>query len=782
VKANARLPQEDDWEALVQKIDFKKVVADSVKQDDGLGKKRVIQGKSMLKKEAKMAGMLLYLAKKYPAALNGLVLNTVSKSKNSDSEKFAALSSPSNIYNTLTKLNFNPLASFDLDSQLAVLSPMGLIDLCKEYFFELESFLGPAVGHVWVSPGSTLEVYEVHTKKMIEEKAKEISIETSPLSETEIVDQDELSTAVSNDNSRNIHSGVGAKHRSDRSEKMAIIEAKLEAKTYGIAATTIISQESAHKHARSQSNKLANDIYRNFKTSFRTSVETQDTSSRKYIIQNNTDKLVNYELRRKMRRVAVQVQHISKQSCWQVFVDYPGRDLGIAQLIHVAQPEDLNPEPMPPETIVVLKPEKNTYNFTFGFQPVTDSARNDGADEDYTKGIDDQEKDQEGENQGRINWETVIDASGESPGPGYTLTGVSIKSYDSTKDEDSDWYCTPRIHSLAKEEGVFTIALDKVNFDDNSGIVFHFELEWSPPEPSEAAIKAQKEYQAKLTEAQIKAQHAAAVQLVRERIKLASNIRMRPPKDLREEERTVIYRKIIKMLTNIESPSTKQLHLITELIRSIFDIDSMLYFVAPEWWRPKSGYTSRQNVEVNQYKLTNEDKVNWGGAKAKIGPYQIFGERPNYYITEDSERARMGSSLGWMLQLDGDIQRNILLNSPWVKVVIPIKTGREISAVKWLKDAEVEGTEGLDAKYGGNDLDLDPKHNTIADALEKLAQMISGLNTDIKNIIATEKVYETGFHSLEDGFTPSGEPFKIFDQWVEILPTDQVVAVEYEKK
>jgi hypothetical protein len=288
--------------------------------------------------------------------------------------------------------------------------------------------------------------------------------------------------------------------------------------------------------------------------------------------------------------------------------------------------------------------------------------------------------------------------------------------------------------------------------------------------------------QAKLTEAQIKAQHAAAVQLVRERIKLASNIRMRPSKDLREEERTVIYRKLIKMLTHIETPSTKQLHLMTELIRSIFDIDSMLYFVAPEWWRPKSGYTSGQNVEINQYKLTTEDKVNWEGSKLKIGPYQIFTERPNYYITEESEPARMGSSLGWMLQLDGDIHRNILLNSPWVKVVIPIKTGREVSAIKWLKDAEVEGTDGLNTKYGGKDLDLDPNHNTIEDALEKLAQMISGLNTDIKNTIATEKVDETGFHPLEGGFTLSGEPFKIFDQWVEILPTDQVVAVEYEKK
>ena len=52
-----------------------------------------------------------------------------------------------------------------------------------------------------------------------------------------------------------------------------------------------------------------------------------------------------------------------------------------------------------------------------------------------------------------------------------------------------------------------------------------------------------------------------------------------------------------------------------------------------------------------------------------------------------------------------------------------------------------------------------------------------GANTDIDNTLATEVVYEHGFDPLEGGFRPA-DPYQIFDQWVEVLPTDQIVAVQ----
>lgn len=42
-----------------------------------------------------------------------------------------------------------------------------------------------------------------------------------------------------------------------------------------------------------------------------------------------------------------------------------------------------------------------------------------------------------------------------------------------------------------------------------------------------------------------------------------------------------------------------------------------------------------------------------------------------------------------------------------------------------------------------------------------------------------DKVYEHGFYPLQGGFRAiTAEPYEVFDQWVEVLPTDQVVPVE----
>ena len=86
-----------------------------------------------------------------------------------------------------------------------------------------------------------------------------------------------------------------------------------------------------------------------------------------------------------------------------------------------------------------------------------------------------------------------------------------------------------------------------------------------------------------------------------------------------------------------------------------------------------------------------EATAHWGGAREL--------NRDNYFITEDSRPARLGASLGWLLQLDGDDLRNAFLNSPWVKAVIPIRIGKEKEALNWLQQAHVEGADGLDAAY-----------------------------------------------------------------------------------
>jgi hypothetical protein len=131
---------------------------------------------------------------------------------------------------------------------------------------------------------------------------------------------------------------------------------------------------------REQSEKLSFEIRQNYKSTLRTVTETSDQSSKRYVLKNDTLELINYELRRKMRQVAVQVQDIGTYLCWDTYVDEPGNDLGLANLVHIAQPADLLPVPdqtlmpYPADQIVTFRANA-TWNWgdnrRYGFVPLT---------------------------------------------------------------------------------------------------------------------------------------------------------------------------------------------------------------------------------------------------------------------------------------------------------------------------------------------------------------------------------------------------------------------------
>jgi len=152
--------------------------------------------------------------------------------------------------------------------------------------------------------------------------------------------------------------------------------------------------------------------------------------------------------------------------------------------------------------------------------------------------------------------------------------------------------------------------------------------------------------------------------------------------------------------------------------------------------------------------------------------------------------------------------RNAFLNAPWVKAVMPIRPGKEKAAINWLKG--VEGMNGItdDVIYhsstpGETDVDGDPlEGQPLIDVLFDLAEKIRRKHEDgIKmgtypksgevidptladpgnTVTATpvDRVYEHGFFPLEGSFRANvGGSYEIFDQWTEVLPTDQIVPVE----
>jgi hypothetical protein len=765
--------------------------------------------------ESTVAGALLFLVDN--KAVDALATVFYSSKDNSGrAEQLVSVLAAANVVDAY--LDINTLDPGDkAELQRVSLSPISVVHLFRQYFFELDSFLGTPVGHVWLSPGSTVELVEVQTRRTIVEKTLEQSLESKLETVSETVDEEEISEAVKEDNKRDISFG-----------------ASVSATYAGIIATSSFdynrsqqtSREETHKRTRSQTEKLSSEIRRNYKSTFKTVSETVDTSSKRYIMSNTTDELLNYELRRKMRQVAVQVQDVGSYLCWQTYVDRPGESLGVAKLMHIAKPADLDGLHAP-EEIPMLQPFTEDKVVSIPFEPIEgidsdkDEVYEDGIEVDNTEGIFGTPGTLE-----KIRADFPIDCV--CPKGGYVLANVEFEP-------PATLFMVSRRGAIQNSDNRsrFTLHLDRVNFQDQDVVQVALTLHWTPaPGANDEAIEKNKAN----TEA-FKAQEAAAYQKAfienaRNRVKLTHEIERRPSDDLREEERIVVYRKLIQeMLTNgVTMPDDSTRHVVAELINSIFDVEKMLYFVAPEWWRPRlrdhvqqlgarpskpgrvvaeldaltNGMTKRL-FGVSDALNSNPDPiaantVGWGGVDDP--------NRDNYFITEDSEPARFGSSLGWLMQLDGDNMRNAFLNAPWVKAVIPIRPGKEEAAINWLKG--VEGFNGIEAgdiyqtsnadekDISGNPLNGQKMIDVIVDLARKIKrkheegikngtfpkqdEVANPELVDADNVVTStpiDRVYEHGFYPLRGGFRANiSADYEIFDQWLEILPTDQVVPVE----
>jgi hypothetical protein len=705
----------------------------------------------------------------------------------------------------------DPFELFDPKNDLdkVGLSPIGIVHLFRQYFFEFETFLGSPVGHIWLSPGSTVELIEINTRKTVIERSSESFSETIVKTEKTLTEQDEIADAVKTDNKNETKFGASV----NATESFSISEmfggTANQTASFDMTGLQQTAREQTHKFMRQQSGKISSEIRKNFKSTFKTATEITDSSSKKYILANNTSKLLNYELRRKMRQVGVQVQDIGTYLCWQTYVDEPGRQLGIAELMHIAKSPDLNNIPHP-ETILAPEQHPQNYSIEIPFIQISEDRGDD--DEAYSYGQEVDEDTIEG-NVERIQHIFEIPITCEHAG--YRLSNSIMFEKGA---EDIEVALIDQKQEEGSNKAIITIEVRHINFHGHPPARIQVKAIWNPDEKIATEVAAKNaanmnEFRAKVKQEYTKEFAAAA----KERIKLASNIQQRKFEELREEERIVIYRSLIQdLLTKgIKIPDNRTRHLVAELINSIFDVDKMLYFVAPEWWKPRTHFGQTLGKPANY-----SPPETGGSADSATGPVPLFsnvlsgtaeiatkisaehisgwgglkeGRIDNYYITEDSAPAKLGSSLGWLLQLDGDNLRNAFLNAPWVKSVIPIRPGKEKAALNWLK--QIEGMNGIskDDMYTGKESELVGK--SMIEVLEILAERVRQKNDEslkVKEFSAdtsdgankvsatpVDKVYEHGFYPLQGGFRANvGEDFELFDQWVEVLPTDQVVAVE----
>jgi hypothetical protein len=713
----------------------------------------------------------------------------------------------SELFQYLKEDNFqDPFNSFDPHSDIkenVCVSPIGIVHLYRQYFFELDTFLGTPVSHVWLSPGSTVELIETSSRKHIEERVTETFSEITKKEESSATDKDEISDAIKNEDRKDMKLGFTATTNQSWGSGNFSATGSLNMDN-----TQTSARELVHKKMSEQTKKLSVEIRNNFKSTFKTITETTDTQSKRYVLSNTTDSLLNYELRRKMRQVGVQIQDIGSYLCWQTFVDDPGKELGLPNLIHIAKVTDVDGKPEHPAKPTLPEPVYKDYQVQVPF--IGTSEDNDDKGELYIDG-----KESNGDD---LFIKTDFEQKFSCEKPNYFLdtSSIAISTSDAVEIQ---------VKSIRTDGGML-FYLKNVHFQDRPFVSVGIKLKWLPDPASynkvyDAAIEKYKTDLANYTEKALKAEKQDYVNAVKDRVALASSIKKRKFEDLREEERTIVYRNLIKTLmleknfgkTADENNRFTTQHILSELINSVFDIDKMLYFVAPEWWKARK-HTKVSYADPSKSYMTDGSIANWSGEQKR---------EDNYLITEKSEPAPLGSSLGWLLQLDGDDLRNAFLNAPWVKAVIPIRPGKEKAALNWLEKSGVEGSDGLDATYSASDDELvrinvyittgktprqftdaewaavteatPPTPVTIRQAVdflcaevafkEEVSKTVSKYPKeeidDANKVLATpiEKVYEHGFYPLKGGFKAKVEDnFEIISQWIEVLPTDQIVPVE----
>ena len=96
----------------------------------------------------------------------------------------------------------DPLSMIDPNDKNGTLSPVGFVHLFRQYFFNLGTFLGEPVEHIWLALGTTIELVEVSTRRVLVERTLEEMAQTTSTSEKAATLKDEISDAVKEANQR----------------------------------------------------------------------------------------------------------------------------------------------------------------------------------------------------------------------------------------------------------------------------------------------------------------------------------------------------------------------------------------------------------------------------------------------------------------------------------------------------------------------------------------------------------------------------------------------------
>jgi hypothetical protein len=395
-----------------------------------------------------------------------------------------------------------------------------------------------------------------------------------------------------------------------------------------------LSREQATRQLKDVTKRASERITKSFTVRTRSLDEVTTTSVSRRTIQNTSTAPVSFGLRRVLRKVNVKVQELGPRLVWQLYLRNPGSGLARSRFVHFREAEPISVPDIPP-----------------GVRPRPKGGTDAGSTNSNLVPIG-------GEYYAKLRITT---------GPDRRITGVTVDSVTDLEGGGKDDRApapkneAPRNMHWDAETNTFSaeVAIERGD-SDAVAISYTYSYEPSPAVIAEwdaerkAAVKAIRE-------------ELLTKQFEREKILITerSKVRPRPANELRQEERYEAMNRMVSNLFGRGDDPSEPTPLEIEYFHRFFDIDGLFMYMHPSWWTPRFS--------------ANSDGF----------------PRPAYEITADADPAPLGSSLGWLIQLDGDNRRNEFLNSPWYRVCLPIREGREREAIEWLAK-HVEGSIGYD--------------------------------------------------------------------------------------
>lgn len=524
------------------------------------------------------------------------------------------------------------------------LSPIGVAHFYRQLYFLAEEGVGPIEQAFTVAPGETLEVVYETVRRQIHEEVTEVGSETVSETAVEEKNQAEVSDKVSSMVQRDSSAAMSTSATVSASGSVGVWSVGGSA-TIGASAdlksSTQRGTDTASRRLRETTRRAAERITKSVSVTTRDVLDVTTTNVTRRVIANPGSAPMSYGLRRVLQRVRVKVQSLGPRLVWQTYVRDPGSALARSRFVHFMEAQPLPDASAPPGT----KP-----------RPVggTDTGSTSAALKwDATR---------------RTYYVTVVVRTGSD----RTVTAVSIDSISDLEGGGKGDLAPSAKNDLQWDKSwdaataTFSVNIGVLE-GDAASVQVNYSYTYEPGSAVMAAWEselaaAQDEFEKSEAE---KRQKALQEEFERGRALLTerSRIRPRPANDLRREERYEIMNRMVSHVFADGAAAPGPLDI--ELFHRYFELEAMFVHTHPSWWRPR--YASSTSGLA----------------------------RPAYEITSESEPAPMGSSLGWVLQLDGDARRNEFLNSPWVRVCVPMRGGRERDAVAWLAQ-HIEGEIGYD--------------------------------------------------------------------------------------